>query len=139
MIEAWFPIDPAPLTKNARKRCSCRGGRPSSYTKPESAQAFAEFTMRARIAWCGESFPVYPSGPVVIEIDVTPKRVHAKGCAKGLAFMDDDAPVEAVRDALQGIAYTADAQCKRTISEKFTVDEGPVGIRVRIYRPEEQQ
>ena len=138
MIEATLDVDPGRLTTNAAKRCMCIGGKPRSRTQADHTAASDELTMKAKFAWLGESFPVFPDGPVIVEIEVTPKRIHDTGaCAEGLAFMDDDAPVKAIRDALNGVAYTDDAQVKRTISEKFTRKERPVGIRVRIYRPEE--
>lgn len=139
MIEFYSPVNPGALTTNGMKRCSCNKGHPSSHSTPAHKKARAEFAKHAREALRDESLPVYPDGRVHIEIYVTPKKIHRKGCAVGLAGMDDDAPVKAIRDALEGIAYTDDAQCKRTISEKFTREESSVGIVVRIYRPEEQK
>lgn len=137
MIEATIPIGPGLLAINKAKRCFCPGGKPRSRTTDEHRIASEEFTMKATFAWLGLEMPVYPDGPVILEVDIVPASIHRKGCAKGMANMDDDAPIKAIRDALNGVAYTDDGQIKKTIGEKYTHEERPVGITVRIYRPDE--
>ena len=145
MIEAFFEVPPEALAINKAKRCGCRRqkrGRsavvkPVSYTTDDHAAASAEVSLVAKKAWRSEGLPVFPDGPVIVEIESRPKRQHREGAAAALPCMDDDAPVKAVRDALNEIAYTDDAQVVRTVSSKTT--EGPVGIRVRVYRPEEME
>jgi Holliday junction resolvase RusA-like endonuclease len=144
MIEAFFAIDPGKLAINRAKRCRCvpiGGGkfRPASYTDSAHATAFDSVHLEAKRQLRRHGLPVYPDGPVVVEIESCLPRQHQQGPAAGLGLLDDDAPVKAVRDALEGVAYTDDAQVVRTVSCKTinTLSTGPVGIRVRIYRPEE--
>jgi Holliday junction resolvase RusA-like endonuclease len=144
MIEAFFAIDPGKLAINRAKRCRCVRSKfgsvkPVSYTDPAHTTAFDEVHLEAKRQLRRHGLPVYPDGPVVVEIESCLPRQHQHGPAAGLGLLDDDAPVKAVRDALEGIAYTDDAQVVRTVSSKTTntLSTGPVGIRVRIYRPEE--
>jgi Holliday junction resolvase RusA-like endonuclease len=142
MIECYFDIDPGRLAINKAKRCKCvpiGGGKckPASYKTDDHRRASEELSASARMTW-GPDFPIYPDGPVVIEIESFGLQQHRKGPAVGLAFIDDDACVKAVRDALIGIAYTDDSQVVTTISSKSTIQTTPC-IRVRIYRPGEDQ
>lgn len=143
MIECYFDVDPGRLAINRAKMCKCvpiGNGRckPASYKTDDHRRASEELSASARMTW-GPDLPIYPDGPVVIEIESFVARAHRKGPAVGLAFIDDDAAVKAVRDALNGIAYTDDSQIITTISRKGSAIQTTPMIRVRIYRPGEYQ
>lgn len=141
MISAHFDVDPSALAINKAKRCKCvpvgRGRyKPGSYTTDEHRTASDALHILAKSAWSRDGLPVYPDGAVVIEIDIYVKRMHREGSAAGLPLLDDDAPVKAIRDALEGVAYDNDAQIVQTTSRKHEASKP--GIRVSVSRPGEQ-
>lgn len=135
MIEAFFAIDPGSLRINAAFKCTCRGGHGKMYSAADHKKAKAAVAKLAALAW-GDDLPVYPDGPVVVEYEVRPAQVHRKGPAVGQGRLDVDAASKAFLDALNSTAYADDSQVERVVGSKTT--EGPVGIRVRIYRPDEE-
>lgn len=107
------------------------------YRRPDEdyKKACVELRRLVERAWSDLTWPVYREGPVVVEYTHKPRRVHRQGPAKGEALLDVDAPGKALLDALKGVAYADDAQIRKAPPTKTTA--GPVGIRVRVYRPEE--
>lgn len=142
MIEWLFDVDPLHASINPARKCKCsrskRTGKAigTPYTRPEYDDAKHRIHSDALFSMLGdEAVPVFADGPVHIQVITRSKNVHRKGPANGLAFIDTDATTKCVLDALIGVAYTDDSQVSRVVADKTT--EGPVGIRVRIYRPDE--
>lgn len=134
MIEAFFPVDPGDLAVNRMFKCACQAGRGKLYAAAKSKSAKRLVRVTALKEW-GDA-PVYPDGPVVLEYTVRPAQQHRQGPAKGQGRLDVDAASKALLDALNGAAYTDDSQVSCVVGRKTL--EGPVGIHVRVYRPEEK-
>lgn len=143
MIEFAFDVKPMHAAINPARKCKCvkRGklgrhvGQP--YTRAEYDLAKLGMHNTAVASLLGEPTPVFPDGAVCVEIETCGERTHRQGPATGQAQIDADATTKCVLDALNGAAYTDDSQVKRVIATKTT--DGPVGIRVRVYRPEEME
>jgi len=141
MIEWLFDVDPLHASINPARKCKCsrskRTGKAigTPYTRAEYDDAKHKVHADAWRSMPGEPMPVFPDGPVHVQVITRSKNVHRQGPATGLAFIDADATTKCVLDALSGVAYTDDSQVSRVVADKTT--EGPVGIRVRIYRPDE--
>lgn len=133
MIEAFFPVDPGDLAVNRAYKCTCTAGRGKVYAAAKHKAAKQVVIATAAKEW--DDAPVYPDGPVWVEYTIRPARRHREGAAKGQGLLDVDAPSKALLDALNGAAYTDDSQVQRVIGSKTL--EGPVGIRVKVYREDE--
>ena len=141
VIEFAFTTKPMHAAINPARKCKCvrskKTGRAigQPYTRGEYDDAKHEMHSAAWRSMLGEPTPVYPNGPVHVEIVTHGERTHRTGPATGLAQIDADATTKCVLDALTGVTYTDDSQVLSVTASKTT--DGPVGIRVRIYRPEE--
>lgn len=134
MKEWFFAVPPSAASANERLQCACIGQKGRTYASNRYKDAKHEMRMLALRSLLGKPTP-YPEGVVHVEIQTKAPRTHRKGVAVGLAFIDVDAPIKCVLDAISGVAYTDDSQVQRVVATKTTA--GPVGIRVRVYRPEE--
>lgn len=143
MIEFAFDVKPMHAAINPARKCRCvKAGKlgryiGQPYTRDEYDDAKALMHTAAIASLLGEPTPVFPDGAVFVEIETCGERTHRQGPATGQAQIDADATTKCVLDALSGVAYTDDAQVQRVTAEKTT--DGPVGIRVRVYRPEEME
>jgi len=149
MIEFAFDVKPHHTTINKARQCRCVKPKPGrlrwaaqQYSREEYKAAKRQMREQADLQLESshrrfDDDPCYADGPVHVVITTHAERVHRQGPANGLAFIDADATTKCVLDALSGVAYTDDAQVQRVTAEKTT--DGPVGIRVRVYRPEETE
>lgn len=143
MIEFTFSVKPMHAAINPARKCKCvRSGRTGKamgqpYTRAEYKDAKEEMHRAAKFSMLGEGLPVFPDGAVHVDVVTHGERTHRSGPGNGLAQIDVDATTKCVLDALSGVAYADDSQVTRVIADKTAA--GPVGIRVKIYRPEEQK
>ncbi len=143
MIEWFFNVKPMHAAINPARKCRCvrskktgkRVGQP--FTRDEYKNAKEDMHRDAWASLLGGEMPVYPDGPVHVEVVTHGGKQHQQGAATGLAFIDADATTKCVLDALNGVAYTDDAQVQRVTAEKTL--EGQAGIRVRVFRPGEDK
>lgn len=141
-LEFFFDVKPMHAAINPARKCKCNRGRGEPYTRTEYKAAKALIREQAvrQLESSHRRFdddPCYDDGPVHVDVVTRGPKTHRQGPANGLAQIDADATVKCVLDALNGVAYTDDAQVERVTASKTT--DGPVGIRVRVYRPKEEE
>ncbi len=131
-----FDLAPGEASVNNWKECTCvrgRGGRPKPNMRKSDVYRYAMVSMRLWAQRKTGGNPVFETGPVVVEIRTDADRTHRSGAAEGEGYLDADAVTKCVLDALQGAAYTDDAQVVRVVATK-TAGQEP-GISVCVYRP----
>lgn len=148
-LDFFFNVKPHHATINKARQCRCvkpPGGRirwsAQQYSREEYKVVQRQIREQADLQLESshrrfDDDPCYADGPVHVVITTHAERVHRTGPASSLAFIDADATTKCVLDALNGVAYTDDSQVQRVTATKTT--DGPVGIRVRVYRPEEAE
>jgi Holliday junction resolvase RusA-like endonuclease len=146
-LDFFFDVKPHHATINKARQCRCVKPKPGrlrwsaqQYSREEYKAAQVQIREQADRQLERRRFddlPCYVDGPVHVVVTTHAERVHRSGAAAGLAFIDADATTKCVLDALTGVAYTDDAQVQSVTATKTT--DGPVGIRVRVYRPEGEQ
>lgn len=141
IVELHLDIEPESLAINQAKRAAIKGRgkaakpflRPSEEFKKafiDARDAVRKFTCTIRI----QQAKAFDLGPVKVTITFVTKRTHRQGPAKGMAFLDSDAPVKAIFDALEkGGLLGDDAQIVEHRVRKLppTEDRKP-GIWVRV-------
>lgn len=144
-MEWFFDVNPHHAAVNKSRQCKCIPPKKGAPRLRWSAHQYAlgdykdvkhRMKMLAMRDILGSESPLYPDGPVRVEVRTRGQRVHRQGPAIGQAQIDADATTKCVLDALNGVAYTDDSQVEQVVSSKTT--QGPVGIWVRVYRAGEE-
>jgi Holliday junction resolvase RusA-like endonuclease len=108
-------LEPGHLRTNAARRATRAGGRIVVHKTPEYREAQRRVRVAARRAADGWQL----EGPVHVHITTTVRRLHRQGPANGLPFIDVDAVVKGVLDALEHAEIFAnDAQVSLLTANK---------------------
>jgi Holliday junction resolvase RusA-like endonuclease len=126
-------LKPGHLKANHAWRHTSKGGRLVVHKRPEYRAAQAQVRRAARAAAAGWQL----EGPLHVHVTTFADRVHRQGAAEGLAFIDVDACVKGILDAVEhaGIIET-DAQVSLLTACKAHDKESP-GIAVHIAEIDE--
>lgn len=126
-------LKPGHLKANHAWRHTSKGGRLVIHKRPEYRAAQAQVRRAARAAAEGWQL----EGPLHVHVTTFADRVHRQGAAEGLAFIDCDACVKGILDAVEhaGVIET-DAQVSLLTACKAFDKDSP-GIAVHIAEIDE--
>lgn len=133
--EANAALDVPEVVGKQRPRATVRGGHASVYT-PRKTRVFEELVRKAWREQVGGRWAKF-KGPVTVAVEIT--RELAKSNPKFWAGRADtgkpdvDNTVKGILDALNGLAYSDDANITREVAEKLPRTPHGSGNRIAIH------